>query len=244
MNPRLVLATAARCLRQLAHDKRSIAMIIVVPSVLLFLLYSLFDGAPVFNRIGLVMLGLFPHIIMFLITGISMLRERTTGTLERLLTTPIHRGDLLAGYGLAFGLAAAVQGAVSTAAAYWLFDLQTAGDPIWVVLIAIMNGLLGVGLGLFTSAFARTEFQAVQFMPLTVFPQLLASGVILPRDQMAGWLQTLSDFFPLTYAVEALQQVGAHAEPTATMWADIGIVCGVIVVALALGALTLPRRTA
>ncbi|MBO1032386.1 ABC transporter permease [Tessaracoccus sp. SD287] len=244
MNPRLVLATAARCLRQLAHDKRSIAMIIVVPSVLLFLLYSLFDGAPVFNRIGLVMLGLFPHIIMFLITGISMLRERTTGTLERLLTTPIHRGDLLAGYGLAFGLAAAVQGAVSTAAAYWLFDLQTAGDPIWVVLIAIMNGLLGVGLGLFTSAFARTEFQAVQFMPLTVFPQLLASGVILPRDQMAGWLQTLSDFFPLTYAVEALQQVGAHAEPTATMWADIGIVAGVIVVALALGALTLPRRTA
>lgn len=244
MNPRLVLATAARCLRQLAHDKRSIAMIIVVPSVLLFLLYSLFDGAPVFNRIGLVMLGLFPHIIMFLITGISMLRERTTGTLERLLTTPIHRGDLLAGYGLAFGLAAAVQGAVSTAAAYWLFDLQTAGDPIWVVLIAIMNGLLGVGLGLFTSAFARTEFQAVQFMPLTVFPQLLASGVILPRDQMADWLQTLSDFFPLTYAVEALQQVGAHAEPTATMWADIGIVSGVIVVALALGALTLPRRTA
>lgn len=244
MNPRLVLATAARCLRQLAHDKRSIAMILVVPSVLLFLLYSLFDGAPIFNRIGLVMLGLFPHIIMFLITGISMLRERTTGTLERLLTTPIHRGDLLAGYGLAFGLAAAVQGAVSTAAAYWLFDLQTAGDPIWVVLIAIMNGLLGVGLGLFTSAFARTEFQAVQFMPLTVFPQLLASGVILPRDQMAGWLQTLSDFFPLTYAVEALQQVGAHAEPTATMWADIGIVSGVIVVALALGALTLPRRTA
>lgn len=244
MNPRLVLATAARCLRQLTHDKRSIAMILVVPSVLLFLLYSLFDGAPVFNRIGLVMLGLFPHIIMFLITGISMLRERTTGTLERLLTTPIHRGDLLAGYGLAFGLAAAVQGVVSTAAAYWLFDLQTAGDPIWVVLIAIMNGLLGVGLGLFTSAFARTEFQAVQFMPLTVFPQLLASGVILPRDQMADWLQTLSDFFPLTYAVEALQQVGAHAEPTATMWADIGIVCGVIVVALALGALTLPRRTA
>ena len=243
MNSRLVLATAVRCLRQLAHDKRSIAMIVVVPSVLLFLLYSLFDGAPVFNRIGLIMLGLFPHIIMFLITGISMLRERTTGTLERLLTTPIHRGDLLAGYGLAFGLAAAVQGAVSAAAAYWLFDLQTAGDPIWVVLIAIMNALLGVALGLLTSAFARTEFQAVQFMPLTVFPQLLASGVILPRDQMAGWLQAVSDFFPLTYAVDALQQVGAHAEPTATMWVDIAIVSGVIVVALALGASTLPRRT-
>lgn len=244
MNPRLVLATAARCLRQLSHDKRSVAMIVLVPSVLLFLLYSLFDGAAIFNRIGLIMLGLFPHIIMFLITGISMLRERTTGTLERLLTTPIHRADLLAGYGLAFGLAAAVQGAVSAAAAYWLFDLQTAGDPIWVVLIAIMNALLGVSLGLLTSAFARTEFQAVQFMPVTVFPQLLASGLIVPRDQMAGWLQTVSDFFPLTYAVEALQEVGRNAEPTSTLWADIGIVSGVILVALALGALTLPRRTA
>ncbi|MGA4669466.1 ABC transporter permease [Propionibacteriaceae bacterium Y1923] len=243
MNPRLVLATAARCLRQLGHDKRSVAMIIVVPIVLLFLLYALFDGAPVFNRIGLIMLGLFPHIIMFLITGISMLRERTSGTLERLLTTPLHRADLLGGYALAFGVAAAVQGSASAGAAYWLFDLQTAGEPVWVVLLAIMNAVLGVAMGLLTSAFARTEFQAVQFMPVTVFPQLLAAGVIVPRDQMAGWLQTLSDFFPLTYAVRALQEIGENDEPTTRMWADIGIVSGVVLFALVLAALTLPRRT-
>ena len=243
MNFRNVLATTARCLRQLSHDKRSIAMILVVPSVLLFLLYSLFDGGPIFNRIGLIMLGIFPHIIMFLITSISMLRERTTGTLERLLTTPMHRADLLAGYGLAFGLAAAVQGAVTAGTAYWLLDLQTAGPAGWVVLLAIMNAVLGMAIGLLTSAFARTEFQAVQFMPLTVFPQLLAGGVIVPRESMAGWMQTMSDFFPLTYAVEAIQEVGANAEPTRTMVVDLAIVAGVIVLALALGALTLRRRT-
>lgn len=242
-SPRLALATAARCLLQLVHDKRSIAMILVVPSVLMFLLYSLFDNAVLFNRVGLIMLGIFPHIIMFLITSISMLRERTTGTLERLLTTPMHRADLLAGYALAFGLAAAVQGAVSAGVSYWLFDLRTAGAPEWVVLLAIMNALLGVATGLLTSAFARTEFQAVQFMPLTVFPQMLAGGVIVPREQMADWLQRLSDFFPLTYAVEALQEVGVNAEPTSTMWTDLGIVGGVIIVALALGAMTLRRRT-
>jgi ABC-2 type transport system permease protein len=250
MNLRILAATTGRILRQLRHDRRTIAMLIVVPALLLALLNYMFEDQPtmpgqpsMFDRVALVMLGVFPFVIMFLVTSIAMLRERTSGTLERLLTTPLGKLDLLFGYGIAFGLAAAVQASVAAGVAYWLFDLQTAGSTGLVILIAVVNAVLGVALGLFCSAFAQTEFQAVQFMPVVVVPQILLCGLFVQRDQMAGWLQALSDALPLSYAVEALQEVGAHTEPTGTMWRDVAVVAGAVVVALVLAAATLRRRT-
>ena len=244
MSVRITLATSGRILRQLRHDRRTVALLILVPALLLSLLYFMYDDAgPTFDRIALIMLGVFPFTIMFLVTSIAMLRERTTGTLERLLTTPLGKVDLLFGYGLAFGLAAAVQGTVAVAAAYWLLGLDTAGNTGLVVLVAVVNAVLGVALGLFCSAFARTEFQAVQFLPVVVLPQLLLCGLFVPRGQMSGWLQAVSDVMPLSYAVEALGQVGAHADPTTTMWRDLAVVAGAAVVALVLAAATLRRRT-
>lgn len=244
MSPRITLATAGRVLRQLRHDRRTVALLILVPALLLTLLFFMYDGAGgTFDRIALVMLGVFPFTIMFLVTSIAMLRERTSGTLERLLTTPLGKIDLLFGYGLAFGLAAAVQGAVATGVAYWLLGLDTAGNVGLVVLIAVVNAVLGVALGLFCSAFARTEFQAVQFLPVVVVPQLLLCGLFVPRGQMAGWLEGISDALPLTYAVEALAEVGRATDPTTTMWRDLAIVAGAAVVALVLAAATLRRRT-
>jgi ABC-2 type transport system permease protein len=244
MNIKITLATAGRVLRQLRHDRRTVALLIVVPALLLALLYFMYDGAGnTFDRIALIMLGIFPFVIMFLVTSIAMLRERTTGTLERLLTTPLGKIDLLFGYGLAFGLAAAAQGLVATAAAYWLLDLRTTGSAGLVVLIAVLNAVLGVALGLFCSAFARTEFQAVQFLPVVVVPQILLCGLFVPREQMAGWLEAISNALPLTYAVEALLQVGISAEATTTMWRDLVIVAGAALVALTLAAATLRRRT-
>jgi ABC-2 type transport system permease protein len=127
--------------------------------------------------------------------------------------------------------------------AYWLFDLETAGSQGLVIAIAIANAVLGVALGLFCSAFARTEFQAVQFMPVVVIPQLLLCGLFVERDAMAGWLQAISDAMPMSYAVEALQEVGRNAQATEVLWRDLGIVAGSIVIALALAAATLRRRT-
>jgi len=251
MSLRILAATTGRILRQLRHDRRTIAMLIVVPTLLLTLLYYMFADEPTvpgrpstFDRIALVMLGVFPFVIMFLVTSIAMLRERTSGTLERLLTTPLNKLDLLFGYGIAFGLAAAAQASIAAGVAYWLFDLSTAGSTGLVILIAVVNAVLGVALGLFCSAFAQTEFQAVQFMPVVVIPQILLCGLFVTRDQMAGWLQAISDVLPLSYAVEALQQVGTHAEPTATMWRDLAVVAGAVIVALVLAAATLRRRTA
>ncbi|HET8662394.1 MAG TPA: ABC transporter permease [Micromonosporaceae bacterium] len=242
MSVRILAATTLRILRQLRHDRRTIALLVFVPILLLTLLYYMFDNR-VFDRVALIMLGVFPFIIMFLVTSIAMLRERTTGTLERLLATPLGKLDLLFGYGIAFGAAAAVQASFATALAYWLLDLDTVGDTGLVVLIAVMNAVLGVALGLFCSAFARTEFQAVQFMPVVAIPQILLCGLFVPREQMAGWLQAISDALPLSYAVEALGEVGAHAEPTGTMWRDLTVVAGAVVIALVLAAATLRRRT-
>ncbi|MCI4061748.1 ABC transporter permease [Micromonospora sp. R77] len=250
MNPRILAATNGRILRQLRHDKRTVALLVVVPTVLLTLVYFMYVDQPtppgqptVFDRVALIMLGFFPFIIMFLVTSIAMLRERTSGTLERLLTTPLGKLDLLFGYGIAFGLAGAVQASIATVVAYRVFDLDTAGSSWLVVLIAAVNAVLAVALGLLCSAFARTEFQAVQFMPVVVLPQLLLCGLFVPRGEMAGWLQAISDVLPLSYAVEALQEVGAHPDPTGTMWRDVAIVAGAAVAALVLAAATLRRRS-
>jgi ABC-2 type transport system permease protein len=241
----LALTTAARILRQLRNDRRTIALILVVPTLLLTLLRYLYDKEPlIFDHVGLIMLGVFPFVIMFLLTSVAMLRERTSGTLERLLTTPIGKVDILVGYGIAFAVAAAVQAAVVSTLAYLLLGLDTLG-PAWLVgVIAVGNAVLGMALGLFVSAFANSEFQAVQFMPAFVLPQALLCGLLEPRDQMAGWLHAISDVLPMSYAVEALTELGAHRDPTSTLWRDLAIIVGCIVVALLLGAVTLRRRTA
>ncbi|GGJ80236.1 transport permease protein [Pilimelia anulata] len=244
MSARILAATTGRILRQLRNDKRTVGLLVAVPTLLLTLIHFMYDGAPgVFDRVALVLLGIFPFIVMFLVTSIAMLRERTTGTLERLLTTPLGKLDLLFGYGIAFGLAAAVQAAVGAGVAYWLFGLDTAGPAWLVLLIAVVNAVLGVGLGLLCSAFARTEFQAVQFMPVVALPQILLCGLFVPRDAMAGWLRAVSDVLPLSYAVEALDLVGRHAEPTGTVWRDLAIVAGAVLLTLVLAAATLRRRT-
>jgi ABC-2 type transport system permease protein len=244
MSARILGSTTKRILSQLRHDHRTIGLLVMVPVVLLTLLYFMYEDAPgVFDRIGLIMLGIFPFVIMFLITSIAMLRERTTGTLERLLTTPMGKVDLLFAYGIAFGIAAAIQATIASGVAYWLYDLETAGATGLVIAIAIANAVLGVALGLLCSAFARTEFQAVQFMPIVVLPQILLCGLFVARDQMAGWLQAISNAMPMTYAVEALQEVGANAQATDLLWRDLGIVAGCVVVALTLAAATLRRRT-
>jgi ABC-2 type transport system permease protein len=244
MRPDATLATAARVLRQLRHDPRTVALLLLVPCLLEILLKYVLEGqAFTFDRIGGPLLGLFPFITMFLVTSITMLRERTTGTLERLMAMPIAKLDLLLGYGIAFGVVAAVQAVLTTTVAFGLLDLSSSGSEADVILFAIANAVLGMALGLFVSAFAHTEFQAVQFLPATVFPQLLLCGLLVPRDQMAGVLDAASGVLPLTYAYEGLQRVTTGPGFDGTAWRDLAIVVGVAALALALGATTLRRRT-
>jgi ABC-2 type transport system permease protein len=243
VSPRVTLATAARVGAQLRRDRRTLALIFVVPAVLLALVKWLLDNEPgAFARLGPPMIGLFPLIIMFLITSIAMLRERTTGTLERLMAMPVAKLDLLLGYGLAFAGLAALQAGVTAAVGFGLLGIDTAG-PAWVVVaLAIANAVLGMALGLFLSAFARTEFQAVQFMPAFILPQLLVAGLFVPRERMPDALRAISDALPFTYAYDALAKVAAD-DVGGRLWLDVGVVVGCIALALILGALTLRRRT-
>ena len=243
MNPRITLATTARILRQLRADHRTIAMMLVVPCVLLGLLAWIFDGTPVFDRIGAALLGVFPFVVMFIVTSVATLRERTSGTLERLLTTPLGKGDFMLGYALAFGLMAVVQALVAAGFAVWVCGLDVAG-PVWLlVVIAVCDALLGTALGLFVSGFAATEFQAVQFMPALVLPQFLLCGLLVPRENLPSVLSTLSDVLPLSYAVDAMRTIASVPDPVGDVSSDIAVIVAAILLALALGSLTLRRRT-
>ena len=243
MRPSRTLATAGRVLRQLSHDPRSIALLLLMPALLVGLfawLFSAQEGA--FDRFGGPILALFPFILMFVITSVTTLRERRSGTLERLMTTPLGKGDFIAGYALAFGLAAAVQAVVTVGFAVLVCGLQVDG-PIWQLgLVAVLDALLGTGLGLLASAFARTEFQAVQFMPVTVFPQILLGGLLMPRDQMPDVLRAISDWLPLSYAIDAVNAVAAGDEGW-ELGKPLIVIGAVTVLALGLAALTLRRRT-
>ena len=236
-------ATAGRVLRQLSHDPRSIALMLVAPSLLVGLFAWLFsDQDGVFDQFGGPILALFPFIVMFLITSITTLRERRSGTLERLMTTPLGKGDFIVGYGLAFGIMATLQALITVTFAVWVCGLEVEG-PVWQLgLVAVVDAILGTALGLLASAFARTEFQAVQFMPLIVFPQIILGGLFMPRDQMPDALYVISDFLPLSYAIDTINAVTSGDEGW-EVWRPLFVVVAFAIGALVLASLTLRRRT-
>jgi len=237
-------ATAIRVLTQLRRDPRTVALVVGVPCLLEFLLKEIFSGRPeVFQHVGAPLLGLFPFVSMFVVTSVTMLRERISGTLERLMSLPLAKLDLLAGYALAFAVAALLQAAAVSALAFGALGLHVGGPRVAVAALAVANATLGMALGLFVSAFARTEFQAVQFLPAVVFPQFLLSGLFVARGEMARWLRAISDALPLSYAYDALARVAADGPYGGWFAADLAVtVCGALL-ALAAGAATLRRRT-
>ncbi|CAM5345975.1 ABC transporter permease [Leifsonia shinshuensis] len=243
MNPTRTLATTARVLTQIRHDPRTVVLLIAVPALLIGLVAWIFTNTPVFATIGPAILALFPFIVMFLVTSITTLRERRTGTLERLLSMPLGRGDFILGYTLAFGLLAVIQALVAVGYAVWVCGLEIKGDVWLMVAVAVTDAVLGSTLGLFASAFARTEFQVVQFMPLIVFPQILLGGIFIPRDQLPDGLRQISDWLPLSHAVDALNAVSTNSHDAAYIGGQLLIIGAFAAAAVVVGALTLQRRT-
>ncbi len=244
MTPRVTLAVARRVLTQVRRDHRTLAMLLVLPCLLITLLWWMFDGVSpgMFDRFGPALLAMFPFIVMFLVTSVTTLRERSDGTLERLLAMPMGKLDFLLGYALAFGVLAAAQATIAVSVSVGLLDLDVVG-PVWLLgVVAVADAVLGTALGLFVSAFARTEFQAVQFMPLVVLPQILLCGLFVPRAALPDVLEVVSDALPLSYAVDAMQHLTTSAS-TGDVWRDLAVVTAFVLAGLALGAATLSRRT-
>jgi len=242
MNARPMLATAVRVLQQIRHDRRTVAILLLVPCLLMGIVAWMFEGTPVIDRFGPLLLGIFPLFIMFLVTSVATLRERQSGTLERLMTTPIRRGDFVLGYALAFAVLATLQALVLTGFAVWVCGMDVRGQLWLVVVVAVLDAVLGTALGLAASSLATTEFQAVQMMPVIILPQLITGGLLMPRDQMPTWLEWFSRAMPLTYGMESQQQLAAGADFGGVQGA-VGAIAVFIVGALVLGSLTLHRRT-
>jgi ABC-2 type transport system permease protein len=244
MTPRITFAVAARVLTQLRRDPRTIVLMLVVPCLLIVLLWWMFKDTPgdTFDLIGPALIAMFPFIVMFLVTSVTTLRERASGTLERLLAMPMGKLDFLVGYALAFGVVAAVQAVLAVTVSVTLLGLDIQG-PVWLLgLVAVADAVLGSALGLFVSAFAQTEFQAVQFMPALVLPQVLLCGLFVARDALPDVLHAISNVLPLSYAVDAMTKL-TEGTDTIEVWQDLLVVTAFAVGALALGAATLRRRT-
>ncbi|MEI8057773.1 MAG: ABC transporter permease [Actinomycetes bacterium] len=242
MTARRTWATARRVLAQLRNDPRTIALILVLPTALMTLLAWILPDSE-WQKYAPPLLGIFPMLVMFLVTSVATLRERTSGTLERLLSMPMGKGDFVFGYAIAFGVLAIVQALVVAGVCFTLLDLTVRGSAPLVVLIAVVDGLVGTALGLFVSAFAQTEFQAVQFMPVALLPQFLLCGLILPTEELPTVLGWISWLLPLTYAVNAMQHVVVDTQLDTRFWVDAGVITGMAVALLALGAVTLRRQT-
>lgn len=242
MSTRRTLATTVRVLQQIRNDPRTVGILVGLPCLLLWLVAWMFEGTPVLDTFGPLLVGLFPLIVMFLVTSVTTLRERQSGTLERLMAGPVGRADVVLGYALAFGLVAVLQALVLVGFTVLVLGMQVVGELWVVVLVAVLDAVLGTALGLAASSVARTEFQAVQLMPVVIFPQLVTCGLLMPRDQMPAVLEAISRVLPLTYGMEALQRLAVGAG-FAEVRGAVGVVALFIVGALTLGAATLHRRT-
>ena len=246
MSPDRVLAVAGRVLHHIRRDHRSLAMVVVVPWLLLWVLQITFQNVPgVFNRIGPMLLGTFPFVMIFLVTSITMLRERNQGTLDRMLVSPIGRADIMVGYAAAFAVVAALQCAITMTFARLLLDMPVQGSTVAAFAIVLLIALYGNALGLTLSAFARSEFQAVQFMPLFLLPQIFLSGLLVPAERMPRAMELLARVNPLTYVFGLLSSVmneGAGFWDVANR-TDIAVAVLVPIVVLALGATTMRRQS-
>ncbi|HDR7276723.1 ABC transporter permease [Bacillus cereus] len=162
--------------------------------------FTMFDG------LGPVLIGFFTFFFVFILSGVSFVRERLSGTLERLLSTPIKRWEIVVGYIIGFGVFAFIQSIIIVSFSVYILDLYVAGSIWLTLLITCMLSLTALTLGTFLSAYANNEFQMIQFIPLVIVPQIFFSG-LFPIESMNKWLQMLGNLFPLTYGADAMRQV-------------------------------------
>lgn len=243
MNPALLLATTGRVLRQLRADPRSMALLLIVPALLLALFYWIYRDSPqLFRFVAVSMTVILPMSLMFIVSSVTMQRERANGTLERLWTTRLHRVDLIGGYALAFGVLAVAQSLILVLVMDLFLDVHTQAGWWVLALIAGVTGLVGLSLGLLGSAFARSEFQAVQLMPVLIIPQILLCGLLVPREELPDLLRWFSGALPLSHAVDAVT-TAARTGVTGEVVTDTALCLAFAAVFLALAAVTMPRRT-
>ncbi len=235
---------AGRIIHQLIRDRRTMALIVVVPLVVITLIGLSFPEGTVLDYIAPAMLATLALFFSFLLTGISFLRERSQGTMERLMASPVSRIDIVFGYLFGFFIFALTQTLIILLFTIYVLDVNYSGD-LWQIFVFQIVVIIGsVNLGIFLSTFARNEFQMVQFIPLIIVPQMFLCGVIWPVEQMPDYLQWLSKVLPLTYAVDGLRDIMLAGKNLLDVWVELAVLIGFAVVISVVAALTIRRGAA
>jgi ABC-2 type transport system permease protein len=239
--PSHTLTIAGRVIHQVIRDRRTLALIVIVPLVIMSLIGLSFPDEGVLDYIAPALLATMALFFSFLLTGISFLRERSQGTMERLMASPVSRLDIVLGYLFGFFLFALTQTLIVVLFTIYVFDINYSGD-LWQILVFQIVVITGaVTLGIFTSTFARNEFQMVQFIPLIIVPQIFLSGVLWPVEQMPEYLQWLSSIMPLKYAIDGMSNIMLYGQSLLDVGFELAVLAGFTIATSVLAAIVLRR---
>ncbi|MFB6188344.1 MAG: ABC transporter permease [Halapricum sp.] len=232
------VTVARRILLSLRGDRRTLALVVVVPAFIIYLLSEVFaDPQPV----APILLGVFVFFLTYILTAIGFLRERTAGTLERVLVSPISRTGLVLGYVLGFGVLATVQSLVLLAAAVTFLNVSFANGVALFVLVELLGALTALGIGIVLSLFASNEFQAIQFIPVVITPQVILGGTFTPVDRLPVYLEYPARVMPVTYLIDAMEYVVLDCGTTGDFWLDVAVLLGLVVVLVGLAGVVVGR---
>ncbi|UCH43809.1 MAG: ABC transporter permease [Dehalococcoidales bacterium] len=241
--PRNMLTIANRIINQLIRDRRTIGLLVFVPLVIASLVGVSIPDKALLDYIAPAILATLILFFGFLLTGISFLRERSQGTLERLLAAPVSRLDIVGGYLFGFLLFALLQTMIIFFYMVYLLEVSFRGELWQILVFQVLIGIGAVCLGTFFSVFARNEFQMMQFIPLIIVPQIFLCGLLWPVSQMPDYLQWIAKFLPLTYGVDGIRTLMLQGQNLLDIGREVIILAAYAVGLLILAALTLRRGT-
>ena len=214
------LTVSRRLLLGLRGDPRTLVLVLVVPAFIVYLFGEVFPRP---EPVAPILLAVFVFFLTYLLTAVGFLRERTAGTLERVLVSPISRGGLVLGYVVGFGLLAAVQSVVLLVSSVYFLDVSFAHGVGLVFVLELLGALTALGIGVLLSLFAESEFQAVQFIPLVITPQVILGGTFLPVEELPTYLELAARAMPITYLIEGMKYVVLDEGTVAEAWTAVGV---------------------
>jgi ABC-2 type transport system permease protein len=236
-----IMTIARRSIQQLARDHRTIGLIIIVPLVIASLIGVSIPNKAMLNQTLPALLATLILFFGFLLSGISFLRERSQGTRERLMASPVSRLDIILGYLIGFLLFAIIQTLVLFFYTVYVINVDFLGELWQIILFQVLIGILSVCLGIFISAFARNEFQMIQFIPLIIVPQVFICGVLFPVNTLPDWLQWIARFLPLTYGVDGIRAMMLEGKGLVDIGKEIAVLAGYAIALMALAGISLRR---
>jgi ABC-2 type transport system permease protein len=238
------LTIAQRTITQMIHDRRTMALLIFAPLLIASLVGVSTPDKKMLDVLAPAILATLVLFFGFLLSGISFLRERSQGTMERLMASPVTKMDVVGGYLMGFLIFAVLQTLIIFFYMIYVLQIGFHGDLWQIVIFQILIGIMAVCLGIFISVFAKNEFQMVQFIPLIIVPQIFLCGLLWPVNQMPDYLQWIANFLPLTYGVEGIKAMMIQGENLLDIIKDVGIIAAYAAVLMILAALTTRRGAA